>query len=141
MMKVLMDTCGWVCLYNKREKRHEEVKSWYRDFRSQGGIVYTTDYILDETFTLLFRRTPFKVAAEAMEKIDESIEKGYLILERITPVRFENAKRLRLKYQDKPLISFTDLTSVVVMSEEEIEAILTEDVHFTYVESGFQRVP
>jgi len=76
-----------------------------------------------------------------MEKIDESIKEGYLLLERITPDRFEKAKRLRLKYQDKPLISFTDLTSIVVMSEEEIEAILTEDAHFTYVESGFKRYP
>jgi hypothetical protein len=32
------------------------------------------------------------------------------------------------------------LTSVVVMSEKEIETILTEDVHFTYLEGGFQKV-
>ena len=132
---------GWISLYNRREEKHEEVKNWYRDFRSQKGIVYTTDYVLDETFTLLFRRTPVEAAVEAMKIIDESLRKGYLILERITPDRFEKAKKLRLKYQDKPLISFTDLTSMVVMSEEEIEAALTEDIHFTYLETGFQRVP
>ncbi|MBU1598693.1 PIN domain-containing protein [bacterium] len=140
-MKLLIDTWGWVSLYNKREKRHKEVKDCYHDFRSQGEILYTTDYILDETFTLLFRRTPFELAAEAMEKIDESIKNDYLFLERINLDRFEEAKRLRLKYRDKPLISFTDITSIVVMSEEKIEAILTEDVHFTYVELGFQRLP
>ena len=140
-MKVFIDTWGWISLYNEREKRHEQVKDWYRNFRVQKGVVYTTDYILDETFTLLFRWTPINVAIEAVERINESIRKGYLILERITPDRFEKAKRLRLRYQDKPLISFTDLTSVVVMSEEEIEAILTEDIDFTYLETGFQRVP
>ena len=141
MMKLLIDTWGWVSLYNKREKGHKEVKDCYHDFRSQGGILYTTDYILDETFTLLFRRTPFELAAEAMGKIDESIKNGYLFLERINLERFEEAKKLRLKYRDKPLISFTDITSIVVMSEEKIEAILTEDVHFTYVELGFQKLP
>jgi predicted nucleic acid-binding protein len=64
-----------------------------------------------------------------------------LILERITSERFEKAKELRLRYQDKSLISFTDFTSVVVMTEKEIDAILTEDKHFTYLEAGFQRVP
>ena len=140
-MKVFIDTWGWISLYNKREKRYKEVKSWYSDFRSQKGILYTTDYVLDETFTLLFRRTPFEAAAEAMKKINESVKDGYLFLERINLDRFEKAKRLRLKYQDKPLISFTDLTSIAVMFEEEIEAVLTEDDHFTYMESGFRKVP
>ncbi|MCX9025587.1 MAG: PIN domain-containing protein [Candidatus Methanoperedens sp.] len=130
---------GWISLYNQREKKHEEVKNWYRSFRKQHGIIYTTDYVLDETFTLLFRRTPSDLAAEAMTTIDEAIDKGYLVLERITPDRFEKTKKLRLKYMDKNLISFTDLTSVVVMIEKEIETILTEDDHFTYLESGFQQ--
>lgn len=140
MMKVFIDTWGWISLYNKIEKKHEEVKNWYRDFRIRKGTIYTTDYVLDETFTLLFRRTASVIAAEAMNKIDESTNIGYLILERITPDRFEKAKQLRLKYRDKPLISFTDLTSIIVMSEEKIEAILTEDAHFTYLGTGFQKV-
>jgi predicted nucleic acid-binding protein len=138
-MKVLIDTWGWISLYNKQEKKHSAVKYWYRGFRKQGGIIYTTDYVLDETFTLLFRRTPFDLAAEAMTTIDEAIDKGYLVLERITPDRFEKTKKLRLKYMDKNLVSFTDLTSVVVMIEKEIETILTEDDHFTYLEGGFQQ--
>jgi predicted nucleic acid-binding protein len=139
-MKVLIDTWGWISLYNKREEKHEEVKNWYRSFRKQHGIIYTTDYILDETFTLLFRRTPPDLAAEAMTTIDDAIDKGYLILERITPDRFEKTKKLRLKYIDKNLISFTDLTSSVVMIDMKIETILTEDDHFTYLEGGFQQI-
>lgn len=140
-MEVFIDTWGWASLYNKREKRHNEVKNWYRDFRSENGIAYTTDYVLDETFTLIFRRAPVEIATESVRIIDESVRNGYLILERVTPDRFEKAKKLRLKYQDKPLISFTDLTSAVVMSEKGISAVLTEDIHFTYLEPGFQRVP
>ena len=100
-----------------------------------------TNDVLDETITLLFRRLPFHQARESLEKIEEAIETGYLILERINPERFEKAKELRLRYQDKPLISFTDFTSAVVMTEKGIDAILTEDKHFTYLEAGFRRVP
>ena len=75
-MKVFIDTWGWISLFNKREKMYEEVKSWYSGFRSEKGMIYTSDYVLDETFTLLFRRTPFEVAAEAMKKINESVQNG-----------------------------------------------------------------
>ncbi len=140
-MKVFIDTWGWISLFNKREKRHQDVKKWYNDFRNKNGEIYTSDYILDETYTLLFRRTPFEIAAEAVKKIDASIRAGYLLLEKISIERFEKAKKMRLKYIDKPLISFTDFTSIVVMNEEHITLVLTEDDHFTYMGSGLIKVP
>jgi predicted nucleic acid-binding protein len=68
-------------------------------------------YVLDETITLLFRRLPFRTARGSLAKIEEAIKGGFLRVEWITPERFEQAKALRFKYQDKPKISFTDLTS------------------------------
>ncbi len=110
-------------------------------WRNQKGVSYTTDYVLDETFTLLFRRLPFKEATDSLDLINLAIKEGYLRLERITAERFEKAKGLRIKFQDKPRISFTDLTSMVVMAELGIANILTEDKHFTQVGMGFQKIP
>lgn len=62
-------------------------------------------------------------------------------MERITHERFEEAKRLRLRFQDKPQISFTDLTSMVVMDELGISDILTGDAHFTQVGMDINIVP
>ena len=59
----------------------------------------------------------------------------------MTPERFEKAIAMRYRFQDKPRISFTDLTSMVVMSEQRIEEILTEDDHFLHVGMGFRKVP
>lgn len=59
----------------------------------------------------------------------------------ITEERFGMAKDLRLKFQDKPLISFTDLTSMVIMNERKISDILTEDDHFLQVGMGFRKLP
>ena len=103
-------------------------------------VSYTTDYVLDETFTLLFRRLPFKDAADSLDIIELAIAEGYLRLERITGERFEKAKCLRMKFKDKPRISFTDLTSMVVMAERGITNILTEDDHFDQVGMGFKKV-
>ena len=118
-----------------------EVKDIYRQFRGQEGLIFTTDYVLDETITLLFRRLPFETAKESLEKIDKAIKEGYLYVEWITPERFEKAKALRLKYNDKPKISFTDLTSMAVMMELGIEDLITEDEHFEHVGMGFKSNP
>ena len=140
-MKLFIDTWGWIVLGNKREPRHIELTNSYSSWKDQEVTSYTTDYILDETFTLLFRRVPFKEAKHSLDIIDLAIKKGYLRLERITAERFEKAKGLRMKFRDKPRISFTDLTTMVAMTELQITDILTEDDHFTQVGMGFQKRP
>ena len=140
-MKLFIDTWGWIVLRNKREPMHTDLSKFYFSWRNQRGVSYTTDYILDETFTLLFRRLSFKEAKGSLDVIDLAIKEGYLRLERITAERFEKAKRLRIKFQDKPRISFTDLTSMVVMTEMGITSILTQDGHFIQVGMGFQKIP
>jgi len=140
-LKLFIDTWGWIVLGNKREPMHTELTELYSSWRSQKGMSYTTDYVLDETFTLLFRRVPFKEAKRSLDIIDLATKEGYLRLERITAERFEKAKSMRIKFQDKPRISFTDLTSMVVMAEVGITNILTQDDHFTQVGMGFQKIP
>lgn len=140
-MRLFIDTWGWIVLGNKREPRHAEITKFYSSRKKQRGISYTTDYVLDETFTLLFRRLSFKEAKDSLDIIDLAINEGYLRLERITAERFEKAKGLRIKFRDKPRMSFTDLTSMVVMAERGITDILTGDDHFTQVGMGFQKIP
>ncbi len=89
----------------------------------------------------MFKRLPFKTAKESLDKLDKAIEKSYLLVEWVTSERFEKAKVLRLKYQDKPKISFTDFTSMVVMKELGLKDIITGDEHFEHVGMGFQRKP
>lgn len=140
-MKLFIDTWGWLALRDRKESRHQEVKDLYIRFRGRKGIIYTSDYVLDETITLLFRRLPFNAAKGSLEMIDRANKEGYLRVEWVTPERFEKAKGLRLKYQDKPKISFTDLTSMVVMKELGIKDIVTGDEHFVEIGMGFGKVP
>ncbi len=140
-MKIFIDTWGWLTLRDRDESRHVDVKEFYQQLRDENEMIYTSDYVLDETITLVFKRLPFKTAKESLAKLDKAIEQGYLQVEWVTPERFEKAKILRLKYQDKPKISFTDLSSMVVMKELGLKDIITGDEHFEHVGMGFQRKP
>lgn len=140
-MKLFIDTWGWIVLYNRREPRHEEIKNFYRKFRRKRGIAYTTDYILDETFTLIFRKLPFEIARKSIDQTSKAIEAGYLKMVWVSPRYFDESKSLRLRYRDKPKISFTDLTSMVVMNDLKLNRILTDDDHFLHVGMDIQIVP
>jgi len=140
-VKLFIDTWGWLALRDRKESRHQEVKDLYIRTRSRKGIIYTSDYVLDETITLVFRRLSFNAAKGSLEMIDGANKEGYLRVEWVTQERFEKAKGLRLKYQDKPKISFTDLTSMVIMKDLGIKDIITGDEHFIEVGMGFKSFP
>ena len=90
---------------------------------------------------MLFKRQHFSLAEEALSLIQQALATGYLLRLWITPERFDRALTLRRRFQDKPRISFTDLTSMVVMMEYGITQVLTEDHHFMQVGLGLQTVP
>ena len=138
---VLIDTWGWLALGHRRDPRHQEVKAFYQHLQEEGARLYTTDYVLDEVTTLLFRRESFEEAVSFMEGIFQASQEGRLTIERVTSERFTAAWELRKRFQDKPKISFTDLTSMAIMQDRNIKKVLTDDDHFTYVGMDLQKVP
>ena len=81
-MKLFIDTWGWLDSPGSVSRGIPGL--FYSSWNDQKGVSYTTDYIQDETFTLLFRRVPFKEAKDSLEVIDLAIKEGYLRLEPIT---------------------------------------------------------
>lgn len=95
------------------------------------GKMVTTNYILDELFTLLRGR----VSYDQIIKIGESIKKSpniriIWILEALE----EKAWEFFIKNQDKTY-SFTDCTSFIVMKSLGIDIAFTYDSHFK--QAGF----
>ena len=66
---IFIDTWGWMALGHRREPRHEQVKRICQEFRSTQVSMYTSDYVLDELVTLLFRRETFEEAVHFVEGI------------------------------------------------------------------------
>ena len=137
---LFIDTWGWLVLADAKDPGHARAVAERRT-RAANGALVTTDYVLDETFTRVFSRCGFSVARQFSSAILEAASQGQLGFERITAERFNSAYRMRLRYRDKPDISFTDFTSFVVMRELGLRDVLTADAHFTQVHLGFRRLP
>ncbi|MEE8200533.1 MAG: PIN domain-containing protein [Candidatus Acidoferrales bacterium] len=138
-MKLFVDTWGWLILEDRKDPRHELAAECYRR-RSRGQIV-TSNFVLDETFTLLFRRRPFSEVWRFTQGLLQSSTEKFLRVEPVTETRFREAVVLRRRFSDKPRISFTDLTSMVIMRELGLVDILTADTHFQQVGLGFRLLP
>jgi predicted nucleic acid-binding protein len=138
---LFVDTWGWVALGHRKDSKHGEISKLYRARRGRNSLIYTSDYVLDETITLLFRREVYTEALRFMAAILKSADRKFISIEKITAKRFAAAWDLRQRIKDKPDISFTDLTSMIVMKECRIGEVLSDDDHFQNVGMGFQRVP
>ena len=113
----------------------------YKELSRQKAPIYTSDYVLSEFITLLFRRVDYAEAVAFTEGLFAAEEQAIVQIERITTSRFDAAWELRKRFQDKPNISFTDLTSMPIMNELHIQQVLTEDEHFTHVGLGLTLIP
>lgn len=138
---IFVDTWGWMALGHHGDPSHQEVRRLYQDLRRRQVPIYTSDYILDELITLLFRRENFEESVRFMEALIQAAALGHIHLERVTSDRFFAAWDLRKRFQDKPRISFTDLTSMVIMRERSKSYVLSGDEHFVQVGMSFTRVP
>ena len=139
--RIFVDTWGWLVLANDRDPAFARVAAIRARAAGQPGAWVTTDYVLDETVTRLFSSAPFEQARRFIEGIFEASRQGLLDIEHITPERFRRAWRWRVRYRDKPRVSFTDLASFVVMKELALKQALTGDIHFEHVGLGFSRLP
>jgi predicted nucleic acid-binding protein len=136
-VKLFIDTWGWVALADRQERVHAEATEIFQRARRSGGAT-TTNFILDETFTLLFKRRPFE---EAWNFSTSLVQSPSIHVEEVTAARFSKTLELRKRFADKPNISFTDLSTMAVMMELGISDILTADEHFTHVGLAFHVLP
>ncbi|MGB3206640.1 MAG: PIN domain-containing protein [Crinalium sp.] len=138
---IFVDTWGWVVLGQRQDSYHEQVKGIYQELITNKVSIYTSDYVLDEVMTLLFKREVFEDVVMFMTGIFTAIDRRQVKIQRVTSGIFLEAWELRKRLEDKPLISFTDLTSMVIMKQQNIQHVLTQDKHFIQVGMGFIRVP
>jgi predicted nucleic acid-binding protein len=135
MKALFVDTAGWMACADSADPAHIRSCAARDGALEAGQTLITTDFVVDETLTLIRFRLGLGAAETWWHQVDRSPR---LRWERIDSDRFEKALRLFFDYCDKHF-SFTDCTSFVIMREIRLTHALTTDRHFR--EIGFQVLP
>ena len=135
MPSAFVDTAGWMACADAADPSHAASIAARDGLLASGITLVTTDFVADETLTLLRVRLGLAAADRWWDQVDRSPR---LKWERIGADRFEKARALFFRYRDKAF-SFTDCTSFVVMRDLKLTRALTTDVHFRQM--GFQVLP
>lgn len=135
MESLFVDTAGWMACADAADASHALAAEARNRALTDGARLVTTDFVIDETLTLIRMRLGMPAAEAWWQQISES---RLLRWERIDAARFEAGRALFFRYSDKDF-SLTDCTSFAVMRELRIADALTTDHHFEQM--GFRVVP
>ena len=123
---LFIDSGGFYALVSAEEPSHEKAIGIREEAGRLRRRAVTTDYVLDETATLLRARGLTKHLKEFL-RMTETTEA--LSIEWMTPERFAAARTFMLKHLDQEF-SFTDCASLIVMKELRLIDALATDKHF-----------
>jgi hypothetical protein len=135
MRALFVDTAGWMACADAADPAHARARAARDEALTAGLVLVTTDYVVDETLTLLRMRLGLPAAETWWSQVDGS---SRLKWQWIDAARAEKARSLFFRHRDKDY-SFTDCTSFVVMRELRLKQALTTDRHFRQM--GFQALP
>jgi predicted nucleic acid-binding protein len=138
---IFVDTWAWVALAREEDQYHVAAQKAHRRLKKKRRRYVTTDYVLSEVITFLYRKQEPAEAQAFINGLLEAVQQGIHQLVAVSPPQFDRAWELRQKYDDKPDISFVDFTSMVVMQDLSATEVFTGDAHFLQVNLGFRLIP
>ena len=129
--KIFVDTSWFKAFSDPRDDFYKSACEQYKIIKENNIKLITTNYILDESYTLIRKRVGYQSVMDFREMIASLV--GTLKLIRIIPQdEFEAWRWFEKNWSD---LSFTDCTSFVIMKRLELTNVATFDNHF--VRAGF----
>lgn len=132
---VLVDTSAFYAIQSTGDAReHALVRTEAERFEADHATLVTTDYVLDETYTLLRSALGHRPAV----RFGREVRRGGIEIVQVDPGIQEEAWGIFERYADKDF-SFTDCASFAVMRRGKIGLAFTLDRHFR--QFGFEIAP
>ena len=123
---IFVDTSAFLALENRRDIYHSKAINFKDSCFKAGQTLITSDYVLDESYTIIRLRAGHEVAVQFGETLRKS---QFIRIEYVTPETIEEAWRLFKAFADHDF-SFTDCTSFALMERLHINNAFTFDAHF-----------
>ncbi len=132
MRHIFVDTGAFLGRYLLGDQHHAQALDLWDKVERESESCFTSNFVLDETFTFLARHSTYSYAAEKARSIYSS--SAFLILRPDLEVELA-AIRLFEKFADQE-VSFTDCVSFVLMRQSRIRTAFAFDRHFEH--AGFK---
>jgi predicted nucleic acid-binding protein len=131
-MKIFVDTSAWLALNDRNDQYHSEAVSKLNIVTKQKIELITSEYVVDESITIIRYRVSHKAAVVFGDSLMNST---IVTVADITEEERFKAWMLFKKYDDKEL-SFTDCTSFALMNKLRLRKVFAFDDHFKQI--GFE---
>ncbi len=136
--RVFVDSSAFKAYYDQEDDLHERARAWMETLGSKESKtkrLVTTDYVLDETITLIMLAHSH---GKAVEFGEACISSKILAVEYVGKEGFAEAFKLFKQSRDKAW-SLTDCVSFVTMRASGIHQAFAFDPHFK--QAGFDVLP
>lgn len=126
-MKIFVDTGAFYAAAISADACNAAAKKIFRDLYNSKARLFTSDYVLAETYTLLNARDGHRAAVAFMDIFEDS----NIHLLRVLPAIETRAKDIFRKL-DTPRLSFFDCTSFALINAHAIDHAFSFDTHFSF---------
>lgn len=132
---IFVDTGAFVARYIRQDGHHRRARRAWAEIDRSRSRCFTSNFVLDETFTLLGRRSSYPFAADRARALLSSTALTILRPDADDETR---AVDLFAKFADQR-VSFTDCVSFILMRRHRLAQAFTFDRHFA--DAGFEVMP
>lgn len=132
---IFVDTGAFLARYVAGDQHYRRAARTWKLLERSGSPLLTSNFVVDETLTLLARRTTYAFAAERAEVLYSS-----RLLTILRPDAADEIAAVELfrKFSDHG-VSFTDCVSFALMTRHRLKQVFTFDRHFRH--AGFDVRP
>ena len=129
MRRIFVDTSAWDALADKGDRNHDNALQ-FRDEIAGKYTLVTTNYILDELYTLLLLNIGCQQTIQFKRTLDALIEERVLEVIWVTEEIAEEAWKIFEQFNKDKHWSFTDCTSYAIMKGLGMTEVFAFDHHF-----------
>ena len=127
---IFIDTSAWIAIEDKKDINHLKALQFKKQLLDSQKRLITTNYILDETYTLMLLDLEYTRTINFKQKLDDLIDSNLVIVVHVTPEVEKEGWEVFQRFNKDKTWSFTDCTSKVIMNMFNILEAFTFDRHF-----------
>lgn len=123
---IFVDTSAFLAIENRRDTYHAKALRFKDKCLKTGEILVASDYVLDESYTIIRLRAGHTISVQFGEALRTSL---LIRIEHVTQKIIDEAWHIFKTFADHDF-SFTDCTSFMLMESLNINTVFTFDAHF-----------